>query len=250
MKKFFVLIFVLISVNNLYSQENKTRNPLGITIEYGIGPSAIVDNYISQERYTGTLPYIGIWYGRFHEKSAYQLGLSFQRDSDFKNHAITADFSRVSLNYDLFYSVREMNIFNKPATLYLGPSAEYFEYELYNTFASKYKTFSELIMVSMGMNCSLHYKLSDRFSTNFFLRTNILGATFKTHDDRKYNDENAKFQSLFSANNITGDILVKYKILKFLSAGVKFKGQLTKSTGWDESRTFTNSVLLSVTFHI
>ncbi len=250
MKKSIAIIIILISTAQLYSQENKTRNPLGLTIEYGIGSSAIMDKYISQERYTGTLPYISVWYGRVHEKSAYQVGLTFQQDPDFKNHAITAELNRVSLNYDLFYKVKEMNVFDKPATLYIGPSMEYFEYELFNHFASNHWTFSEFIMVSLGMNFTLDYHITDRFSTKFFLRTNVLGSTFKTHDDRKYKDKNNQFMTFFSANNINVDVMAKYKILKFLSTGFKLKGQYTRSTGWDDSQTFTNSALLCVIIHI
>lgn len=244
----FLLVFI--SITSLYAQKERIKNSLGLTIEYGIGSTAIVDEYISQERYTGSMPIIGFWYGRVHEKSAYQVGIIFQQGDKYENYATNADFTRVSLNYDLFYSVKEFSLFHKPVTFLLGPSVEYFEYEFNSNFVGNYSSFSELIMASLGMNFALDYIISERFSTNLFLRTNILGVSAKTHDSRRYEDMDTKFLGLFSANNINGDLSAKYKLLKFLSAGLKFKGQYTRSISWDHSKTFTNSVLLFITFHI
>ncbi len=246
----FCILSIFIWESALFAQKEKFKNPLGLTIEYGIGSTAIVDEYISQERYTGSMPFIGFWYGRVHEKSAYQLGLTFQQGENYKNYATTADFTRVSLNYDLFYSVKKFTLFTKSAVFSLGPSAEYFEYEFNTNFVGNYSAFSELIMVSLGMNLGVDYYISERFTTNLFLRTNILGVSAKTHDSRRFEDMDTKFLSLFTTNNINFDLSGKYKLLKFLSAGLKLKGQYTRSSSWDPSMTFTNSVLLFVTFHI
>nr|NQU92710.1 hypothetical protein [Bacteroidota bacterium] len=58
MKRFVTLLFLLITATLIFSQEGHIRNPLGLTIEYGIGTSAFTDAFISQERYSGTMPYL------------------------------------------------------------------------------------------------------------------------------------------------------------------------------------------------
>jgi hypothetical protein len=132
----------------------------------------------------------------------------------------------------------------------LGPSVEYFEYEFNTNFVGNYSCFSELIMASLGMNFLLDYKISERFSSFVFLRSNILGVSAKTHDSRRFEEMGTQFLGLFNTNNINIDLAAKYKMVRFLSTGLKLKGQYTRSSSWDASQTFTNSVLLFATIHI
>lgn len=243
---FIILFFCAVILN---AQESKKINPLGLSVEYGIGSSAIKDEYVSQERYTGSMNYIGFWYGRMNDQKGFQLGLTNQQGDDFKNYAIRADFSRVSLNFDQFFSIKEFKIFSKPSTWYFGPSVEYFEYELINRFSSNHKVFSEYIMVSMGINTFIDWNISEKFITTVFLRSNVVSVNHKLHDEQKYPEQEAKLQTFFVSNNINGDLFLRYKILKRISLGLKLKGQYTRSTGWDKSVSYTNSILLFVIVH-
>jgi len=245
-----IFLSVWLLATSLFAQKERFKNPLGITIEYGFGSTAIVDKFISEERYSGSLPYIGFWYGRVNDKSAYQVGLTFQETESLENYSISASFSRVGLNYDLWYPLKRFQIFNKPSVFSLGPSVEYFEYEFSSNFVSDHRSFSELIMASLGMNFLLDYQISNKFSAGLFLRTNILGVSAKTHDNNRYTDMDNLFLGLFIANNINTDLKVKYRIWNFLSAGVKFKAQYTRSTSWDSSKNFTNSIIPFITIHI
>ena len=68
------LIILLLTVTGLSvtaQEKSLPVNALGLMVEYGIGRVAIQDEFISAERYTGTLPYIGIWYGRLEEKKGF-----------------------------------------------------------------------------------------------------------------------------------------------------------------------------------
>lgn len=245
-----ITILVIFFGTSIFAQKEKFNNPYGIIIEAGIGNTAIVDEFISQERYSGSLPYIGFWYSRQHEKSAYQVGLTYQNSESLENYNVRAVFSRVSLNYDLFYPVKHFKMFHKPAVFSLGPSIEYFEYEFSSNFTSSHRCFSELIMASLGMNFLLDYQISRKFSAGLFLRTNILGVSAKTHDNNKFEDMDTIFLGLIAANNINADLLVNYRIWNFISAGIKFKAQYTRSTSWDPSKNFTNSIIPFITIHI
>lgn len=249
MKKIFFFLPLIILFLPGIAQEQKPVNQTGLIVEYGIGSSAITDEYISNERYTGTMPYIGFWYGRMKPTRGYQLGLTYQDGDDFENYSIRAEFSRVSLNFDQYYRMDQFQLFGKEAAWYFGPSVEYFEYELINRFSSNHKSFSELIMVSMGINALLEWKFAKNFTAAVFLRSNVIGVNHKLHDESKYPDENSKLQTLFTANNLNGDLYVRYQPLRRLSIGLKGKAQYTRSTGWDKSISFTNSILLFAIVH-
>jgi hypothetical protein len=60
MKITIILILFSIFLSSIYGQDTLPVNRLGFYVEYGIGSAAIVDEYISDGRYTGNLPYLGI----------------------------------------------------------------------------------------------------------------------------------------------------------------------------------------------
>ena len=249
MKSYLTIILIIVIGLPLFSQESRPLNRLGLNVEYGIGGVALNDQYISKERYTGSLQFIGIWYGRLIERRGWQLGISNQNDSDLENHAIRAEFSRVSVNFDQFFQMKTFNLLAKPASWYFGPSVEYFEYELINRFSSSHKVFTELIMVSMGINAMLDWELTNKLTLSAFVRSNVIGVNAKTHDERRHRDQNSILQTFIKANNLNGDLFVRYRIIKRISVGLKGKAQYTRSTGWEESQNFVNSILLFAIVH-
>jgi hypothetical protein len=154
------LIFITIQA---FPQDSKPINLTGLHVEYGIGSIAITDHYVSKERYAGSLPYIGFWYGRLNRTKGFNLGLTYQSGDELKNNNINASLSRVSLNFDQYFLGKEFKLFSKPAFWYIGPSVEYFEYELSNYFTSNHKSFSELNMATLGFNSLLDWQISNRF---------------------------------------------------------------------------------------
>lgn len=245
---FLTLLFGILFLSGS-TQEEKKINRTGLIVEFGMGSTAIVDEYISNERYSGSLPYIGIWYGRQNTSKGFLLGFSNQESDQLMNNSIRANFDRVSINFDQYFSLKGFKLAGKEANWYLGPSVEYFEYELANQFTSTHKSYSELVMLSMGINSLLDWQFANKFSASLFVRSNVIGVNYKDHDESKYPDQDSKFQTLITANNINADLYLQYHPLKRLSVGIKGKAQYTRSTGWDESESFANSLILFVTIH-
>jgi len=245
-------VLILICLYSLFLQSQEESGPvnrLGLRVEYGLGGVALVDHYISKERYTGTIQDVVIGYGRLDEKKGFQLSFTNQFGDELENHAIKAEFSRASLDYDQFFNLRAFSLFNKPANWYFGPSAGYFEYNLINRFTSTHKVISELTMVSVGINSMVDWQPVKKLNVCLFFRTNVFGVNSKTHDDRRYPDKENTFQLLFAANNINAELSAGYLVLKRLSLGITGKGQYTRSSGWDESQNFINSLLLFTVIH-
>lgn len=249
MKSYLTIILIIVIGLPVSSQESIPLNRLGLNVEYGISGVALKDQYISKERYTGSLQTIGIWYGRLTDRRGWQLGMTNQQGSDLKNHAIRAEFERVSLNFDQFFQMKTFNLLAKPASWYFGPSVEYFEYELINRFSSIHKAYSELIMVSMGINAMLEWELTGKLTLSAFVRGNVIGVNAKTHDEQRHTDQNSILQTFIKANNLNGDLFIRYRVIKRISLGLKGKAQYTRSTGWEESQNFVNSILLFAIVH-
>lgn len=246
----YVLILALVIPFSVFSQEEERPvNRLGLIVEYGLGGVALKDQYISKERYTGTIPFLGVYYGRLDERKGYQLGFTFQKDNELENFAIRAEYMRASLNFDQFFTVKSFLMAGKEAAWHIGPSVEYFEYELTNRFSSNHKAWSELIMASVGINTLLDWQFGKKFTASAFLRSNVIGMSYKTHDERKFPDKNSILQTLVTANNLDAELAVRYKIVKRISLGLKGRAQYTRSTGWDDSNCFVNSLTAFTIIH-
>jgi len=66
----------LLSAENSLGQDSmshQTLFPSGISIEYGLGRYSVRDEYISKERYSGTLPDFRANWSRFHSKYGYNV---------------------------------------------------------------------------------------------------------------------------------------------------------------------------------
>ena len=80
---FYLLSLALIlSISGIFfgqdSVNQKSIYPEGITLEYGIGSYAVTDDYISTEKYSGSMPYYRILWTKPHDDYVYHLGLDYQ----------------------------------------------------------------------------------------------------------------------------------------------------------------------------
>jgi hypothetical protein len=72
---FLFSILFLFTNSDLSAQDSLTQKsivPEGITVEYGIGSYAVTDEYISAEKYSGSLPYYSITWANQHSDYVYR----------------------------------------------------------------------------------------------------------------------------------------------------------------------------------
>ena len=99
--KFFLFLFLILStIPPIYAQDSlihKTIFPEGITLEYGFGDFTVTDEYISQEKYSGTLPYYKAGWANQHDDYIYHLGFEYRFSSEIENFNVSADVYQFSL---------------------------------------------------------------------------------------------------------------------------------------------------------
>jgi hypothetical protein len=71
--------------------DNETVLPSGIFVGYGLGSYSVKDEYISKERYSGTLPYFDVEWVRLHDRWTYRLEFEYRNSSDISNNNISAE---------------------------------------------------------------------------------------------------------------------------------------------------------------
>ena len=230
----------------------KTGFPSGISAGCGLGLYSVKDEYISKEKYSGTLPYLNLEWLRFHNKNAYRLEVEYQNSTNISNNIIKAEVMQFVFNQDFIYPVGSFPLFSRSVYAYLGPSAQFFFYDIdYNfaqpgTFISP-NTFG--IIGSLGINCAFIYPVYKKLLIEGFLRSNVLSLSGKKLDEYKYADESSpSFLSVFTATKIDCNLDIRYYLANRVSASVRYKFDLSRIDKWDPYIAASNSLIISVNF--
>ena len=140
--------------------------PEGISLEYGVGSYAHVDEYISKEKYSGNMPYYKIGWSNRHESYVYQIGIAFRSAPDIRNYGVTAEVTEFSLNQGFLYPLPGFLLFSREAYVYLGPFTDIFVYANKQNIAVSGFDYAQSYagLLSLGLSSELHYSLSSRIT--------------------------------------------------------------------------------------
>ena len=255
-KDHFFLLFMIsiLSFNEiLHTQDfsnQKSIFPEGISIEYGIGSYAVTDEYISAEKYSGTIPYYSIMWTKQHSDYVYHLKIDFGNSSEIKNYNVSADIYQFTLNQGFSYAIPKFTMFNKDAYLYLGPSAELFFYYNKQNIAVSGFDYSQsfALLISAGVNSQLFYKLWNDFNIEGSLDFNVLSLVFRMVDMEENNESPAKILTLISANNVVFTIGPRYYLFDNLSVKAAYLFNLTRISTWEPLLSASDNVVFTLTY--
>jgi len=246
---------ILLLALELSGQEtinNKTVFPSGISVGYGQGLYSVKDEYISKEKYSGTLPYLNLEWVRFHNKNAYRLEFEYRNSANIKNNRISAEVMQFVFNQDFIYPVGNFPLLSRNVYAYLGPSAQFFFYNIkYNfgqpgTFISP-KTFG--IIGSLAINTEFIYLVNKKLRIEGLIRSNLLSFSGKDYDERKYEDEpGPSLLSVFTATKFDFDLSVRYYLKKRVSAALRYKFDLIRIHKWDPYIASSNNLIISLNY--
>jgi hypothetical protein len=224
--------------------------PEGITIEYGIGNYAVTDEYISKEKYSGTLPYYSICWTNQHSNYVYHLKIDFSNSSEIKNFNVSTDIYQFTLNQGFSYALPKFTMFKKDAYLYLGPSTElFFYYNKQNIAVSGFDyAQSFALLISAGISSQLFYKLSDDFNIEGTLDFNVLSLGFRFVDEEETDESPVKILTLISANNIVFTFGPRYYLFDNFSVKAAYLFHLTRINSWEPLLSASDNVIFTLTY--
>ena len=248
----FSLLF-LFTNSDLSAQDSlkqKSIYPEGISLEYGIGSYAVTDEYISEEKYSGSLPYYSITWANQHSNYVYHLKIDFSNSSKIKNYHVSADIYQFTLNQGFSYALPKFTIFNKDAYLYLGPSTELFFYYNKQNIAVSGFDYSQsfALLISGGINSQLFYKLWNDFNIEGTLDFNVLSLGFRMVDEEETDESPAKILTLISANNIVFTLGPRCYLLDNLSVKASYLFHLTRINTWEPLLSASDNIVLTLSY--
>lgn len=247
------ITFVFFSTQYLKAQDsldNKTIFPDGVTIEYGLGSYAVTDEYISTEKYSGSLPYYSIGWSNQHSDYVYHLKLDFRNSSEIKNNNVSTDIYQFTLNQGFNYALPKFTIFSKDAHLYLGPSTELFFYYNNQNIAVDGFDYAQsfALLISGGVSSQLFYKLSNSFNLEGSLDFSVLSLGFRMVDSEEEDVSPVKILTIFSGTNVVFKIGPRYYLFDNLSIKAAYLFHLTRISSWEPLLSASDNVVFTLTY--
>lgn len=224
--------------------------PAGITLEYGTGRFSVKDEYISNEKYTGALPYLSLGWAKKHDKYVYHLSLVYRNSDDIKNYNVASDITQFTLHQGFLYPLKERTLFNKELLLWLGPTAELFFF--YNNQQIAVDGFdytqSFAALLSAGIDIAGVYSLNNDFKIESSLSMAALSFGFRMVDDEEDDQSPAKLLSPFNGLNASFDLGVRYYLFRELSVKAGYKLEMCRISAWNPLLSASDNILFGITY--
>ena len=249
-----IALFVTMELPGQDTIDYKTVFPSGISVGYGQGLYSVKDEYISEEKYSGTLPYLNIEWVRFHNKNGYRLEFEYRNSTNITNNNMSAEAKQIAFNQDFIYPVSHFSLFSKDVYAYLGPSVQVFYYDInYNfvtpgTFITP-KTYG--LIFSLGINTEFIYQVNRKLSIEGFLRSNLLSLSGKDVDPAIYdNDSPPGLLTVITVTKFDFDLSIRYYLVNRISISLGYKFDLSRIDKWDPYIAASDNLIISLNFKL
>jgi hypothetical protein len=230
--------------------DEKTTFPSGISLEYGIGSYAHTDEYISKEKYSGTLPYFGLGWTHNHENYVYRIGMEFRYSSQIENYNVSAEVYQFSLNQGFLYPLPEFSLLSRTAYAYVGPSAEVFVYANKQNIAVSGFDYSQSFaaLLSLGLSSELLYPLSGSLGIESSLKFSVLSLGIRMVDVEETDEPPVKPLTLLSGVNGSLRLGIRYYLFRRIPVHVTYVLSATRISAWDPLLSASDNIILGVTY--
>jgi len=255
MKRITAIFFIsfILNANSAFTQNAqnyKTTLPTGITLHYGLGNFSVKDEYISKEKYSGSLPYLSANWTRFKNNSGLRLGFEFRNSSNIKNNNVTADIMQFSLNQNLFFSIPKLSLFNRDLFTFLGPSMEfYFYFNDQNIAVSGFDyAQSYAALFSLGINLESIFPMREDLHMEVSYRMGLLSLGVRMIDSEEEDVPPAKLLTFLAGTHASIKLGVRYYLINNLSLKIAYKLNVTRISSWNPLLSASDNLIATVTY--
>ena len=253
----YVTVFVFCVVATAYPQSSEhaaDKLGSGLSISAGLGHLAVLDDYISNQWYSGSLPYFEAAWLRRSDSSAYRLGFIYRYSSDIRNYNVSAGITEALLSLDFLSPTGGFSLLGRDVFAYWGPSAEFFVYYRQQNIASGgnalFNAYSFAMFFSGGINSTLSMPLESDFTLMLSGELNLLSFGARLTDLNDHDARFVKFGSLLSGVRGHTDLMLRYDLSNALSASAHYRFEICQSGTWNYLIAVSDNLVATVTYRL
>ena len=224
--------------------------PAGLSIRYGFGSYAVKDEYISPEKYSGTMPTFALGWTRAHSKTVYRLEMAYRNSSEITNNNVLTDITQFTLNQGFLYPLKPMSLFKNDLYVWLGPSTNLFFFYNNPDIAVSGFDYAQSIasLISLGLNADFVYPFKHYLQLESALRFTVLSFGIRMVDNEETDDSPSKLLTSLNGLHASYDLGLRFAFLNRLSIKAAYRFELVRIGAWEPLLTASDNVIIDLTF--
>ncbi len=239
----------------LYAQHSGDETgpyPAGLTLALGSGRYSVRDEYLSSERYSGTLPQLRAGWARLSGATGFRMAVEYRRSTEISNHNVAAGITQFSLDLDYMYRVGRASILSREVRFYLGPTAGFLMYVNEPDIASNGLdlALSFAALFSAGVNSYVTAPLVGPLYGTGLLRVNVLSLGLRIVDLMEDDESPVNLLTPVSETNGVAGLGLHFAPLDRLTLGVSYELQVLSIRPWDELVSASNNIIAALTIRL
>jgi hypothetical protein len=245
-----IALFIGVELSGQDTTNHSTIFPKGITVKYGYGNFFAKDEYISGEKYSGTIPYFSFGWARKHNKYVYRLEMEYRNSDKIKNFNISTNITQFTLNQGFLYPLKKRGLFNKDLDLWLGPTTDFFFFVNEPNIAVGGFDYSQSFaaLLSLGINIAGAYSLNSKFQIESSIGMSALSLGIRMVDNEEDDQSPVKLLTFFSGLYSSFDLGIRYYIFNNLSIKAGYMFELCRISAWNPLIAASDNLLLGLTY--
>jgi hypothetical protein len=220
----------------------------GLTLQGGIGYIAVRDEYISREKYSGSIPFYGVTWSKYHETYGFRLHLEYQHTPDLKDFNVTSEVHQFRISLEYLYPFADAIMCSKNVKVFLGPTAELFEFHRKDNIIGPENLQSNVALISGGIKSEAFWSLTESLQMRAAAHTTLLSMGFRSVNSNNSNEPSTKLLTPFRGMDADGEIAVSYQLMKPLSASIGYRFDVTRVSAWDYFISANDNVIISLSY--
>ena len=229
-----------------------TPPSFGLSVQGNLGSYAVRDEFISHEKYTGTLPGLIVEWSDFGGPGGNRFTFEYNYAPAIKNNNVSTEILEFALGIDWLYPVGRFSLFSRNVSAFLGPSAEFFIHfrtqNLSTGGLAIFRTYAFASLFSVGANTSFICPVSEDFIADASIGTSVvsLGGRLVNPDDSQASM--FQFVTLISGLRCRTDIGLRYLVASNLSVRLGYRLEIVRLDAWDYFISASDIAALSVRY--
>lgn len=210
--------------------------PGGAGFTWGVGPVTLQDEYISGERYSGSLPSFSAQWARFHGRSGFRVGMELASSSDVWSHRVSTAVTEFALDLDFLYPAGSISLGSRRAYLFLGPSPgiSFLVNDQQIASHGMEVALSFAGLISLGTAGEVVVPLSSRLRAVGTVRAALFSAGLRMVDLVEEEEESSlKLLGPHSGTRVVASAGLRYQALGWAAVQIGYQGRLWRVTAWD-----------------
>ncbi len=247
-----ILLLFITSIKAQVLPSEKEYFGNGITVNAGFNLLAIKDEFISQEKYTGSSPSFLLDWTRMHDSSGFHLSFDIISSAKVKDYNVSANITEAALNLSYVYPIGNIKIFNKDIKLYLGPAPELlFHFRTENIARGAiFEAYSVAFLFSAGVRLDMIMPVNKNWQLEGDIYSSLLSLGGKFIDPQNNNTSMIKILTVFTGMSSVVEAAARYNLMKSISLRAGYRLSVVRITAWDYLISAKDDFNLSLTYSL